>query len=457
MYDLSSLDALFETNKNQILNDYFELLRFKTIAADESSKGEMIGCVLWLKNYLTNAGFSAEIIHASPHPQIVLASWDKAGKTKPTILLYGHYDVQPVDPLELWTTPPFEPHIRDNKVYARGANDDKGQFFSVISAVVCILKKEGTLPVNVKIILEGDEEIGSLGLTKIVSSIQDKIKADYLAVIDVGIKSENQPSVTVGTRGVVSLTLELTEGNTDLHSGLFGGIAYNPNRALAEIIASFYDKNGKVLVPGFYDDVEMPPLDELKVLDMEVDKSVLKSQYDLDGTGGEQEFELGVRRNLRPTLEINGISGGYSGSGIKTVIPQKAIAKISARIVKNQNGRKVVQAICDHIKAKMPPGIKYSFIIHENDSMAFRSSPDSKICKACNSAFSEVCNKECITVLNGATIPIVPFLTQYSGAETVLIGYGLDSDKVHAPNEHFGLDRFKKSFLTAGLILRELV
>jgi acetylornithine deacetylase/succinyl-diaminopimelate desuccinylase-like protein len=364
--------------------------------------------------------------------------------------------VQPVDPLELWQTPPFEPTVCDGKVFARGANDDKGQFFFAVSAIATLLKQNKTLPINFKIILEGDEEVGSQGLEDIIPKIADKVKADYLAVVDVGLKGENQPSVTVGTRGVVSLTLELMEGNTDLHSGLFGGVAYNPNRALAEILAGFYDKNGRVLVNGFYDDVIMPTADELALLDMSVNQDELKEQYDLDCTGGEQEFELGERKMLRPTLEINGMSGGYSGSGFKTVIPQKALAKISARIVPKQDGSKIIAAICEHIKARVPAGIKFNIIVHDGHGQAFRGNPQSKICQVCSQAFAAVGNANCAMILDAATIPIAPTLAKYSEAETVLIGYGLDSDKIHAPNEHFGLDRFKAGFVTIGTIIELL-
>ncbi|MDR2337116.1 MAG: dipeptidase [Deltaproteobacteria bacterium] len=455
MSNLQALNELFEIHQEEILKDYFTLLKFKSISSEMEYKGEMLACASWLRDYFTQADFAVELIETISNP-LVLASWDKAGTDKPTLLVYGHYDVQPVDPLELWQTPPFEPTICTGQVFARGANDDKGQFFFAVSAITTLLKQNRTLPINIKIVLEGDEETGSNGLEDIIPKIADKLKADYLAIIDVGLKNENQPSITIGTRGIVSLTFELTEGNTDLHSGTFGGIAYNPNRALAEILASFYDKNGRVLVNGFYDDVVMPSPTELALLDISLNTDELKREYDLDCTGGEQEFKLEERKVLRPTLEINGMSGGYSGSGFKTVIPQKALAKISARLVPKQEGSKIVTAICEHIKARVPAGIKCNIIVHDNRGQAFRSNPQSKICRVCSQAFADVNGTTCATVLDAAAIPIAPTLAKYSGAETVLIGYGLDSDKIHAPNEHFGLDRFKAGFITIGEIVELL-
>ena len=447
---LSSTNQIFQAHdkyRDTILKDYFEFLRFQSVSSEEEFNNETIACAKWLVNYLQKSSFEAELIQTAEHP-IVFGSNMSAGPDKPTLLIYGHYDVQPIDPIEEWKSPPFEPTIKDGNVFARGAQDDKGQIFFALCAIKAHLDEGHLLPINIKVLLEGDEERGSGGLHNVLPTISEKIRSDYLAVIDVGFDSINEPTVTIGVRGIVTMTVEAIGSKTDLHSGLFGGIAYNPNRALCEILASLYDDSGRVTVPGFYDKVKTPDNSELVNLKQDIALKEMKEQLGLLPTGGEKDVSPLFSNTLRPTLEINGIGGGYTGAGFKTVIPAKSIAKISCRLVPNQNPLEISTLVSQHIKSLAPEGIRVDVSIHSGSGRAFRSNPNSKIGRAAVRAFSDITGLECKFALDGASIPITPELVNASGADAVLIGYGLNSDQIHAPNEHFGLDRFRLGFAT---------
>lgn len=425
------------------LKDFFTFLKFQSISSEPDFKQEMIHCAHWVIDYLKKIRFQTELWETSGHP-VIFASNMEAGPDKPTLLIYNHYDVQPVDPLNEWTTPPFEPTIRDGQIYARGAQDNKGQCFYTLHALKSLLEKHHSFPINIKLCIEGEEECGSLGLSEMLKIKQKELKADYLAIVDLGIPAPDVPSVTLGIRGIVSMDLEVFGSKTDMHSGSNGGLLYNPIHALTELLAKLRDPSGKIAVPGFYDDI-LPLSDkERSQISWDFDPQKYQATFGVLPTGGESRLPPLERNWTRPTLEINGISGGYSGSGFKTVIPAKASAKISCRVVPNQDPQKIGALVASFLEKNAPAGIHVKATVHPGGGKAVRSNPNSKVVQAFAQAFSEIFNKPCRFIFEGASIPIVTELALASQSEVVLVGLGLPDDQIHAPNEHFGLDRLEK-------------
>lgn len=444
--NLELLEQFFLDNEKQFLDDYFQFLRFKSISTDDAYAQETRDCANWLMSKISDIGLSTELWETSGHPTLFAQNLE-AGKDKPTLLIYNHYDVQPVDPLELWNTPPFEPTMIDNTVYARGAQDNKGQCMYVYQALKSIHSIDGKFPINIKWIIEGEEECGSEGLTNILHEKKEQVAADYVVIADVGISSINKPSVTLGIRGIITMDVEVTGSNTDLHSGTHGGRAYNPLHALSEIIANLRNEEGTITVPGFYDDVDELTDSEKELVDFSFDPNEYREIFALEATGGEKKYAPLERSTVRPTLEVNGISGGYSGKGFKTVIPAVANAKISCRLVPHQDPKKTGEKVASYIESLCPEGVKVHVDVHEGGGGALRASPTSTVVRAFAQSYSEVFNTPCDYTFEGGSIPIVTDLAKTSGAEVVLMGMALDSDQIHAPNEHFGWDRFKKGFL----------
>lgn len=448
----------FDKYKENLVKEYFDFLRIPSISSEAQYSGDMRKCCNWLVDFLKKAGMEVEVWETSSretsgHP-VVYASWTKAANDQPTLLFYGHYDVQPVDPLNLWTSPPFEPRLVGDEVYARGAQDNKGQCFYTIAAIRHLLMKNGKLPVNVKLCIEGEEECGSAGLPAVLKTKQEKLKADHLFIVDMGLHDKETPEVTLGVRGIVCFTVELKGSSSDMHSGMVGGVVYNPNRALAELLASLYDSEGRVQVPGFYDDVIELSAEKKSVINFHFDEKNFYAMFKAKPTGGERtKFPPMQRASIRPTLEINGINGGYSGDGFKTVIPAKALAKLSCRLVPNQSSEKIGKLVEDYLKKQVAPGIEITVQVHPGQGDPLVADPDSKTTQAAATVYKEIFKKPCLNSLSGGSIPIVPDLAKASGAEVVLIGYGLADDNIHAPNEHFGLDRLKKGFATIGGII----
>lgn len=442
---LSDLKAYFQKNKEAILNDYYTFLRFQSISTDPAYSQQVLACAEWVRDYLKESGFDVEYWQTSGYP-VIFASHLKAGKDKPTLLIYNHYDVQPVDPLSEWTTPPFEPSLRNGEVYARGAQDNKGQCFYTMLALRHLLKHYKTLPVNIKLCIEGEEEFGSAGIAGILPQKKEALKADYLAIVDVGIRGPELPSITLGTRGMVSMDVEVEGSLSDMHSGCHGGLAYNPIRALSEILSSLRDSKGKITISGFYEDVIGLSDEEKELICWEFDEETYVEQFGISPTGGETNLTPSERAWLRPTLEINGMWGGYIGQGFKTVIPSKAYAKISCRLVPNQDPKKIGALVANAMEQKAPPGIKVKVNVHSGGGVAVRAKADSKIVEAFAKAYTEVFDKPCEYIYEGATIPIAPALSHASQSEVVLVGLGLIDDQIHAPNEHFGVDRIERGF-----------
>jgi acetylornithine deacetylase/succinyl-diaminopimelate desuccinylase-like protein len=443
----STFKERFDLEKETIFRDYFTFLRFASIATDPAYKKEVLSCADWLCDYLQSCGLKVELWKTENAP--VIFAYDlKAGPGKETLLLYCHYDVQPVDPLDEWITPPFEPTIRDGEVYARGASDNKGQCFYTITAIKSLLKELGRLPVNLKFIIEGEEESGSLSLAKLLQEKKEFLKADYLLIVDSGFESPHQPAITLGARGLVCLEATLQEANFDLHSGMTGGLAYNPNRALSEILSKLHDENGRVTIPGFYDAVEEITPEEKKEISFEFDRDRFQKMFGFMPSGMEKSVAPNEACWLRPTLEINGMWGGYTGSGFKTVIPAKSFAKLSCRLVPHQIPDEIATLVTDFLMKNTPRGLKMHVERLPGNGRGFRTNPHSRIAKLMTMSYSQIYQKPCKKILIGGSIPISVELCESAQAEMVLVGVGLPDDHIHAPNEHFGLDRFEKGYLT---------
>lgn len=429
-----------------IKEEFFQFLRFQSISTDPAYRTDVRACADWLKDYIETFDMDIDVWETDGHP-ILFAKDLSAGPDKPTLLLYNHYDVQPVDPLDEWVSHPFEPEVRDGEVFARGAVDNKGQCFYVLQALKALMARDGKLPVNIKWIIEGEEETGSSGLHKLLDEKKATLKADDLVVVDVGIEAADKPAVTLSVRGIITFDVEVHGSKGDLHSGSHGGIVYNPNRALAEILSSLYDNTGAVTVPGFYDGVETLSDEEKNAIAWDFDQDIYEETFG-KALGGERAYSPLERNWLRPTLEINGMEGGYSGEGFKTVIPAKAKAKISCRLVPKQDPMKVSERIKKHIEFLCPASVDVSVTCHRGQGGAIRTTPNSKTVQAFRDAYTEVNGTPCSYILSGGSIPVAAELAKTAGSGIVLMGYCLPDDALHAPNEHFGLDRMKKGFLT---------
>jgi len=450
---LEELENLYSDVKDQGLTDFQKFLEFPSISCDLDHIKDVKKCSEWLADYLRSAGLKVDIWDTTGHP-VIFASYLKAGVDKPTLLLYHHYDVQPVEPLEEWENPPFTPTLSNSSVLARGAQDNKGQCFYSLLAVTSILKKTGSLPINVKILIEGEEEIGSPSLPSWLKKKKKDIQADYLAIVDVGMKDRTTPAVTLGARGILTMDIIVDGTKSDLHSGTHGGLAFNPLHALIDILAKLRDtKTGRILVPGFYDDVIDLTDEERKTVSLDFDEEDYLSTFGQKPTGGEKEFSPAERAGIRPTLEINGVNGGFSGMGFKTVIPARATAKVSCRLVPNQTPEKIGEAVKSYIKSVAPDGVDVNVALHPGTGIALRAGVDSKVVKAFSKAYNEVFENPTVYTLEGGSIPIAATLSSISGAETVFVGLGLSDDNIHAPNERFGLRRFEKGFLSIGRVL----
>lgn len=453
-----SLDALktrYSTHSDSILSDFFTFLRFASISSEPDYVQPLRDCLAWLKDYLSSLPFHIETWETTGHP-VLFASYEGAGPDAPTLLIYNHYDVQPVDPLEGWNSPPFDPTIRQGQVFARGANDNKGQCFYVIQALKALFERDGKLPLNIKLCIEGEEEVGSAGLSQILEKKKQQLAADYLVVVDVGIPSLQGPAVSLGVRGIVTLEVTCVGSSVDMHSGVNGGIVYNPIHALVEVLAQLRDATGKIRVPHFYDEVEELSEKERASLSMQFDLKQYEKDFAASPTGGERELEPLARAWLRPTVEINGIFGGYTGAGFKTVIPSSATAKISCRLVPHQDPLVIGERVCTFLRALAPPGIEISTRILPGMGTAVRANPLSPLVKAFADAYEEVFALPCTRILDGGSIPVTAKLQQATQAEVLLVGLGLPGDCIHAPNEHFGLDRLEKGYLIMARAIENL-
>lgn len=444
----------YREHSEEILQDFFTFLSFPSISTDPQFSAEMQKTAVWLSAYLNKIGLESSVWETSGKP-IVYATHLKAGKNAPTILIYHHYDVQPVDPLELWHSNPFQPVIKNRVVYARGALDNKGQCFNSICAIRAFLELSGQCNFNLKVFIEGEEECGSKGTAAFLAQKKIDLRADHLFVIDFNLPKEHVPGITLGMRGIVSLSVTFKNATHDLHSGLHGGIALSANRALVQTLTRLWDEKGRVLVPGFYDGIQQLSKAQQDRLELTFDVDEYRKKFGVNAFANENNVTPLEANWLRPALEINGICGGYTGAGVKTVIPAKAEAKLSCRLVPGQDPQKIGQSILDFLQQQAPKGVEVRGELYEG-AEAFQASFDAPATKLAAQALSEVFGKPCLFQLCGASVPIIPLLVEVSKANAVLMGMGLDDDSIHAPNEHFNMDRFELGFLTLSRILASM-
>ena len=435
-----------EKNKNQFLEELFELLRIPSISAKSEHKKDIITCAELLKSHLEKQGFNnCEICKTKGNP---IVYGEKIIDNKlPTVLVYGHYDVQPTDPVELWNSAPFEPIVKktsihpEGAIFARGACDDKGQMFMHIKAFE-ILNNNGGFPCNIKIMIEGEEEIGSDNLEIFIEKNKRKLECDIILVSDTGMIDKKTPSITIGLRGMTYMEIELTGPNRDLHSGHYGGSVINPINELSRIINLLHDNEKKITIPGFYDevieysDVEREKMGSIPFSEIEYAKSV-----GITNPSGENGYTSIERRSIRPCLDVNGIWGGYIEEGSKTVIPSKAYAKISMRLVPNQRWKKISQLFSSYIKKIASPNVTVKVSEHHGGE-PYLTSTESKAYKSASKAYEDVFKKEPIPTKDGGSIPIIAQFEKILKSKTILMGFGLDSDAIHSPNEHYGISNF---------------
>lgn len=429
-----------QSNKDRYLSELFDWLRIPSVSADSKHKHDVRKAAEFLKEKFAAAGVDkVELCETSGHP-IVYAE-KIINPSLPTVLVYGHYDVQPPDPLNLWTSPPFEPVIKNDKIYARGACDDKGQVYMHVKAFE-IMMLHNLLPCNVKFMVEGEEEVGSENLATFVKDNKAKLKADIILVSDTAIISLDHPSITVGLRGLSYVEVEVTGPNRDLHSGVYGGAVANPINVLAKMIASLHDENGRVTIPGFYDKVvELSAADREALNRAPFDLDQYKNELAIDEVKGEKGYTTLERTGIRPTLDVNGIWGGYTGEGAKTVLPSKAFAKISMRLVPNQENHEITELFKKHFLSIAPKAVRVK-VTPLHGGQAAVTPTDSPAFKSASAAFEEVWGKRPIPTRDGGSIPIVALFKKELGLDTVLMGFGLDSDAIHSPNEHYGVKNF---------------
>lgn len=444
-----------KSNFSNYLEELKDYLRIPSISTLDDHKNEMLNCANFVVEKFKAAGLeNIKIFETEKHP-LVYADWlHQPGK--PTVLIYGHYDVQPVDPIDLWKSNPFEPTIIDNKIYARGANDNKGQNFVHIKSVEAFMKTTGSLPINVKFIFEGEEEIGSSSLAKFLKENKELLKCDALLVSDTSMYAPNVPTITYGLRGLLYMEVEVTAANRDLHSGSFGGAVANPINELAKIISKLHDKNGKVTIPNFYKDVlpiskeEKENFKKLKFSDKEFAKELkVKELF------GEKGYSTLERLWVRPTLDCNGIVGGFTDKGAKTVLPSKALAKISMRLVPNQDPKKLAKEFTNYIKSISPKTIKVDVRTLHYGYPAMTSLNNHAI-KSAAIALEKAFNKKTVFTREGGSIPIIVDFVKYLNAPAVLMGLGLDTDDIHSPNEHFRIENFEKGLYSSAYFLNEM-
>ncbi len=451
---MSELKQYIEQNKDRFLNELFELLKIPSVSADPVYSQDVLNAADFIKKNMEKIGLDRVSIEETPGYPIVYGE-KIIDPSLPTVLVYGHYDVQPADPIELWESDPFEPIIKKTKehpqgaIFARGSSDDKGQMFMHLKAMEYLLKNH-KLGVNVKFMIEGEEEVGSPSLAWYVKRNHEKLKNDVIIISDTGMIDNETPAITTGLRGLAYVEVEVTGPNRDLHSGLYGGAVGNPINILAKMIASLQDENNKITIPGFYDDVkELNDEERAEIAKIPFDLAEYKKALDIEDVYGEKEYTTLERQSIRPTLDVNGIWGGYTGEGAKTIIPSKAYAKISMRLVPDQDPEKIADLFEKHFKQIAPKAVKVKITrMHGGDP--YVTPTDNKGYRATALAMEKSFGKQPLSIYSGGSIPIVPLFEKELGTKSILMGFGLNSDAIHSPNEHFGVFNFLKGIETIG-------
>ena len=443
---MSQIKEYIDNNKNKFLSELFDLIRIPSVSAKTEHKSYMIEAASYIKDSLLLAGAdTAEVMQTSGHPVVVGSKI--INKSYPTILIYGHYDVQPPEPIELWNTPPFEPTIIDGKIFARGADDDKGQLFMQIKAFETLYKTD-RLKCNIKFLIEGEEEIGSLNLKHFCESNKELLKCDLILVSDTNMIAQDTPSITVGLRGLAYFQIEVTGSNRDLHSGIFGGAVANPINVLTQMIAKLTDKHNKITIPGFYDNVQEIPTKEREIMNQApFNKEEYCKSLNINDTHGEYGFTTIERTGIRPSIDVNGIWGGYIGEGTKTILPSKAFAKISFRLVPNQSPTEIEVIFRNYIHSITPNGVTVK-VEHLHGGLPYSALTNSKEYKAAEKACETTYGKKPIPTRSGGSIPVIATFEEVLGVKSLLLGFGLESDAIHSPNENYPLFNFFKGIET---------
>lgn len=446
------MNNYINNNKDRFINELLDMLRIPSVSADPMFKNDVLRMAEFVKERLAEAGADkVKLCETGGYP--IVYGEKMVDPSLPTVLVYGHYDVQPADPYELWTSPPFEPVIKDGKIYARGACDDKGQMYMHVKAFETMVQT-GNLACNVKFMIEGEEEVGSSNLGKFVKENKDKLRADVILISDTGMLGNDTPSITTGLRGLSYVEVEVTGPNRDLHSGLYGGAVANPINILCQMIASLHDENNHITIPGFYDNVdELSQEERAEMARAPFSLEKYKKALDLRDVHGEAGYVTMERNAIRPTLDVNGIWGGYTGEGAKTVIPAKASAKISMRLVPNQSSEEITEKFKKHFESIAPKSVKVVVKPHHGGEPVVTAT-DSIAYKAASRAYEETFGVKPIPVRSGGSIPIVAMFKSELGLDSVLMGFGLDSDAIHSPNEHFGVFNYMKGIETIPLFYK---
>jgi acetylornithine deacetylase/succinyl-diaminopimelate desuccinylase-like protein len=439
-----SLESILKENRKKYEDELVEFLRIPSVSARSEHKDDMSHCAEWVKGVLADLGMTVEVIATAGHP-IVYGELMEAGKSAPTVLVYGHYDVQPVEPLDEWNTPPFEPSVRDGNIYARGTADDKGQIHVHMKAVEAYREANGKMPVNIKFLFEGEEEVGSANLETFVTENKERLACDAAVISDTPMLSPNHPSITVGLRGLVYMEVRLQGPSQDLHSGQYGGGVVNPANALAKVVTQLKDENGRVTIPGFYDAAkDASPAEKKALAEIPITEDEFKKEAGVPATG---DGEVGVhwleRIWARPTLDVNGFLSGYTGEGAKTIIPARSMAKISMRLVPNQDPKAIREAFESYVRSLKPEGAEMEIEFH-SDGSPWGADPEGPLFRAAASAIDEVFGRDPLYIREGGSIPIVPMIEQVLETPVLLLGFALPGCNLHSPNEWMSLDLYHK-------------
>jgi acetylornithine deacetylase/succinyl-diaminopimelate desuccinylase-like protein len=448
------LESIFVLNRERYLHEWMELLRFPSISAAPEHADDCRQCAMWLANGLTAMGFTSRLVPTASHPLLIAER--PGAPNAPTVLFYGHYDVQPADPLALWQSPPFTPTLRNDRVYARGAQDNKGQLFAALKAIETLIRAN-RLHVTLKILIEGDEETGKMPVLAALDREKTALKADLVMAADTGTVSSGAPTITVGLRGIAHLTVVLQGPSHDLHSGVHGGRAPNPATGIARLAASLHDGSGCVAVTGFYDGVTEPTAEERALANATgFDARWYESVTGVPPVGGEANYTPIERTAFRPAIDLNGIHSGYGGAGSKTIIPARAEMKLSARLVPGQHPDRMLELIIAHLRRNTPPGMRLDIPEQGAGGPALRVPLAAPGVRLAREVLAELSDQPTAFLWEGASVPILSHLPVIAGAPPLLVGFGMETDNIHAPNESYSIEQFKLGFLYTGMLLGRL-
>ncbi len=449
-----TLESLFDDRRARFMDDLTAVLRIPSISADPNRHGDCRACAEWFVRHLAGIGFAAELLETTHRP--VVYAMRPGAPERATVLFYGHYDVQPIDPEDQWESPPFEPTLRGDRLYARGACDNKGQVMYTLAALQTLIAEGVPLP-TVKIVLEGEEECGSRGIAGAMGAWADRLRADVMLVHDTGMHRDGIPTVTMGLRGIIDVTVRLTGPEHDLHSGVHGGVCPNPAQGMAQLLATLFDADGAIAVPGFYDTVRPPtPAERVRAEAFPFDVGEYRQETGVGPTGGIRGRTPTERGSFLPSIDINGIHSGYGGAGVKTIIPATAVAKLSARVVPDQDPRACLRAIVEHLTRHVPDGLTLDIVEQGAAGPGFRLDPDSPLVRTAAAALSRLDPRGVLYRWEGASIPIVVGLAHVARATPLLVGFAVEADRIHAPNESFSLWQYRLGFLYAAMLLQDL-